>query len=52
MENTDRSNVITKACHNPPWLQQFTGNEPRPEFLATRETFTPLTSPEPHKKAG
>jgi len=30
----------------------FNGNKPRPEFLATRETFTPLRSPEPHKKAG
>ncbi|MBV1789673.1 ectoine hydroxylase [Marinobacterium sp. D7] len=30
----------------------FNGNKPRPEFLATRETFAPLLSPEPHKKAG
>ncbi|GGB97165.1 ectoine hydroxylase [Marinobacterium zhoushanense] len=30
----------------------FNGNKPRPEFLATRETFAPLISPEPHRKAG
>ncbi|KEA63668.1 Ectoine hydroxylase [Marinobacterium lacunae] len=29
----------------------FNGNTPRPEFLATRETFSPLLAPEPQKKA-
>lgn len=33
-------------------VEPFSGGKPRPEFLASRETITPLQSPAPQRKAG